>query len=272
MTASAEVRASAHAHRDRIGRQIDERTATAEGTAYSQAYFDHMDSELTTIEGNLVTAEDAHTRKQIQISQAQKASDELASGVYDKQTSARQVLAGLYGPKHQFQLAAASGTTPQGPQTLPEQVDQTIKLLRNPEGETPAVKIGGVDVSFDVMADDLDSGVGRYRTSRVDLERLRKEGDATRLATNQAIEAYDRVFPWVASNLEGTFRLVGERELADRIRTSARRVTRRRKEEDQQQETAPADSASASPEPAEPSSEEASEPSAQAPSPASSDQ
>ena len=32
--------------------------------------------------------------------------------VYDKQTSARQILTGLYGSEHDFELAATSGTTP----------------------------------------------------------------------------------------------------------------------------------------------------------------
>ena len=121
------------------------------------------------------------------------------------------------GPEHLFELAAVSGSTPKGPQTLPD-VDQTVKLLRNPEGDTPTVKVNGVTINFGTVADDLEGGLEGYRTSRVELERRRKEGDATRLATNQAIEAFDQVFPWVAASLEGTFRLVGERKLANRIR------------------------------------------------------
>ncbi len=235
----AEVRASVHAHRGQIGRQLEERPASPSEGAYSQAYFDHMEAELATVESNLTTAEDAHVRKQIQVSKVRQRSEELTSSVYDKQTSARQILVGLFGSKHQFALTAASGSTPQGPQTLPEQVDQTVKLLRNPAGDTPAKKVGGVDVDFGIMADDLELDLGQYRFSRTELERLRKEGDATRLATNQAIEAFDQVFPWVASSLEGTFRLVGERDLADRIRTSIRRVTRRQAEQEEEQAGSP---------------------------------
>ncbi len=239
LTSSAEVRAAVHAHREGVGRQLDERPASPAEAAYSQAYFDHMESELATVEGDLVVAEDDHVRKQIQTSQAQEASDQLASSVYDKQTSARQVLMGLYGPEHQFKLAATSGNTPQGPMTLPEQVDQTVKLLRTPEAEPPAAKVGGVNVNFGIMADDLESDLGQYRSFRTELDRRRKEGDATRLATNKAIEAFDRVFPWVASSLEGTFRLVGERELAERIRTSLRRVTRRQADPREEQTASP---------------------------------
>ena len=270
LTSVSEVRAATRAHRDQVGRQLDERPALPSEGAYSEAYFNHMDSELARVEQDLVTAEDVHVRKQIQISQAQQESEELASIVYDKQTSARQILVGLYGSEHQFELAAVSGKTPQGPVTLPEQVDQTVKLLRNPEGPTPAVKIGGVEISFGAMADDLETELGRYRASRVELERRRKEGDATRLASNQAIEAFDQVFPWVASSLQGTFRLVGERELADRIRTLARRVSRRRDEEQEEE----ASDSSSQPNPAEPSSgdsaAEPSESSAQTPQPTAS--
>ncbi len=269
LTAVSEVRASTGAHRDRVGRQLDERPALTPEGAYSQAYFDHMDSELAKVEQDLVEAEDVHVRKQIQISQAQQESEQLTSIVYDKQTSARQILVGLYGSEHQFELAAVSGKTPQGPMTLPEQVDQTVKLMRNPEGETPAVKIGGVEINFGVMADDLETDLGRYRASRVELERRRKEGDATRLASNQAIEAFDQVFPWVASSLQGTFRLVGERDLADRIRTSARQVTRRRDGEEEEPES----DSSSEPSNPEPSSGDSvaqpSEPSAQTPPTAS---
>ncbi len=252
-TSIAEVRASVHAHRGRIGRQLEERPAAPGEAAYSQAYFDHMDAELAAVESDLVQAEDQHVRKQIQVSQVRKQTDEIASAVYDKQTAARQILVGLYGSEHQFELAAVSGKTPQGPTTLPEQVDQTVKLLRNPEGEVPAKRVGGVDVDFTGLADDLETGLGQYRSSRVELERRRKEADATRLEANLAIEAYDQVFPWVASSLQGLFRLVGERDLANRIRTSVRRVTGHRS--DGQEESAPEPPAAGDPDGGQPPAE-----------------
>ncbi len=265
-TSISEVRASVHAHRGRIGRQLGERPAAPGEAAYSQAYFDHMDAELARVESGLIEAEDEHVRKRIQVSRARQVSEDLASVVYDKQTSARQILAGLYGSKHEFELGAMSGKTPQGPTTLPEQVDQTVKLLRNPEGETPAKKVGGVDVDFTGLADDLEGGLEHYRSSRVEFERRRKEADATRLESNQAIAEYDRVFPWVASSLEGLFRLVGERDLADRIRTSVRRVIRRQGEDGEPKPEEPnaGDSAAGQP-PA-----ESSEPAEASPSPAGS--
>ena len=45
--------------------------------------------------------------------------------------------------------------------------------------------------------------------------------------SNAAIAELNGVFPWMSRSLEALFILVGERELAERIRTSRRRVTRR---------------------------------------------
>ncbi len=255
----AEVRASVQAHSESVGRQLEERPAAPPEGAYGQAYFVHMDAELARVQSGLVQAEDVHVRKQIQVSKTRNASEDLASVVYDKQTSARQILAGLYGSKHQFELGAMSGKTPQGPTSLPEQVDQTVKLLRQPEGEPPARKVDGVDVDFTGLADDLEGGLAAYRSSRVELDRRRKEADATRIASNQAIAESDRVFPWVAQSLGGLFRLVGERDLADRIRTSVRRVTRHGSQDGEEpaseepnagESTAPSEPAEAAPPPA----------------------
>ena len=45
MRSIAEVRASLHTHRGRIGSRIDERPAAAGAGLFSQAYFKHMDQE-----------------------------------------------------------------------------------------------------------------------------------------------------------------------------------------------------------------------------------
>lgn len=259
--AVAEVRASLAAHRGSIVAQLDERLPSppAEAVPSYRAYFDHMDHELAQVERRLVAAEDRHVRKLVRVAQLRRRRQELADGVYDKQTSARQILAGLYGSDRNFELAAISGKTPQVTQVLAEQVDQTVKLLRNPEGERPSERIDGVDLRFDTMATDLEGDLKELRGLRVQLERTRKEADATRILTNEAIVEFDRVFPWVAQTLEGLFSLVGEFKLADRIRTSIRRVTRKQGES-QEEETSgePAsDGGSATESPASPSAESA---------------
>ncbi len=228
LTSVAEVRASQDAHRSQIGAKLDVRPAAQNAGALSQPYFDHMDGELATIEQDLITTEDAHVRNLIRIVQLRRESTELTSEVYGKQTSARQILVGLYGNDSAYELAAASGNTPRVNQTLAMQVDQTVKLLRDPAAVQPSAKVAGVTVELGTMADDLEGNRQLLLGKRTDLQRTVKAADGTRALVKVAIKEFDRVFPWVASSLESTFRLAGEHDLADRIRTSRRRVTRRR--------------------------------------------
>ncbi len=246
-----EVRASLAAHRGRIGDNLGAQRPVSPETGFSyQVMFDHMDGELAKVESRLVETEDQHVRQLARISQLRRQRDQGATGVYEKQIAARGILAHLYGKDRDFEVAAVSGTTPQSSKSLAEQVDQTVKFLRNPEGEVPSEKIAGVGVDFAIMADDLESGQKQLIEVRADLVQATKEADGTRQTTNQAIQEFDLVFLWVAQSLEALFRLAGEQELANRIRTSLRRVTRRQADQEEEPAEAqePSDDGSASPE------------------------
>ncbi len=246
-----EVRASLAAHRGRIGDNMDAQRPVSPETGFSyQVMFDHMDGELAKVESRLVETEDQHVRQLARISQLRRQRDQGATGVYEKQIAARGILAHLYGKDRDFEVAAVSGKTPQFSKSLAEQVDQTVKFLRNPEGEVPSEKIAGVGVDFAIMADDLESGQKQLIEVRADLVQATKEADGTRQTTNQAIQEFDLVFLWVARSLEALFRLAGEQELANRIRTSLRRVTRRQADQEEEPAEAqePSDDGSASPE------------------------
>ncbi len=227
----AEVRASVGAHRARVGDKLDRRAAAQNVEAFSyQSFFDHMDRELAQAQRNLVTAEDDHVRQLVLIARLRRETRALTASVYSKQIAARRVLSGLYGTERQFELGAIEGRTPVSAQVLAEQVDQTIKILRDPGGDLPATLVQGVVVDFTILASDLEAEVAKLVSSSEAFQRGLKATDATRILTNKAITEADRVFPWVAGSLENCFRLADERELADRIRTSLRRVTRRKVE------------------------------------------
>jgi hypothetical protein len=230
--AVAEVRASIHAHRGLVAAKLDERLPPSDGesTFGYQVYFDHMDGELEAVEQGLIASEDEHARKLAQIVQTRREKEELTDGLQDKQIAARQIVNGYFGEDRGFEVAAIKGRTPQDSKSLAEQVDQTTKFLRDPAGESSPGRIRGVSLDFEEMALDLETDLGSVESTSTEYIRLRKEADGTRQAVNAAIAGFDAVFPWVTSSLEGHFRLVGERELADRIRTSRRRVTRRQGE------------------------------------------
>ncbi len=244
-----EVRAS-HTHRDHIAGRLERRPAFdnafpdgTEAVSY-RAQFDHLDQELVIVGDGLRSAEDEHVRRKVVVAQVQRRSDEDTAKLFSQQTSARQVLAGLYGSEYNFELAAISGKTPQSSGTLAEQVDQTVKLLRAPVAAEPAKKVTGVTFDFEAVAAGLEDGLVEVRGTRAGLKRARKSADKALVAKQGAMDEYDLVFPWVARTLESLFRLAGEHELADRIRRSLRRVTHRRGEEGEEapSEEAPAES------------------------------
>ncbi|MEM7586566.1 MAG: hypothetical protein AAF560_24470 [Acidobacteriota bacterium] len=242
----AEVRAALGAHRETITTELDARLPQTEGETFSyRSQFDHMIEELARVETEMITREDQHLRLQVRIAKKRTKYEELTGTLYNKQVAARRVLGGLFGPENGFTLAATSGATPRDVQILAGQVDQSLKLLRNPEDPMPEVKIAGVTLDFTAMADDLEGTLAVLRASFANHERLKKEADATRARTNAAITECNRVLPLVANSLESAFRLAGETELADRIRTSKHRVTRRQGDAEEtgeaasQEETAP---------------------------------
>jgi len=236
LTSVEEVQASVQTFGSRVVALLDEHIASPEegGTAWSyQQVFDHLDNDLEAVQMGLVTAEDEHVRQLIRVSKLQRDTDRLTSELYGQQVAVRQTFAGLFGSEHGFEVAAISGDTPRSRKDLEEQVDQTIKLLRDPAVEVPELKVRqGIVIDLVGLAEGLEAGKTELGSARSGLLRARKAGAQTLLAKRAAMVELDRVFPAAAGILEGLFRLVGEVDLADRIRTSIRRVTGRRSAED----------------------------------------
>ncbi len=236
LASAEEVQASVHTFGNKVVGLLDERLESpGEGIASFtyQPVFDHLYGDLEEVLLGLVEAEDAHVRQQIVISNLQRESDRLKTELYDQQVAIRQTFAGLFGSEHENELAAISGRTPRGRKDLEEQVDQTIKLLRDPAVEVPELKIRqGVEINFGALAEGLEAGKVELHAARSGLLRARKGAVQTMLVKHAAITEFNRIFPATAGILEGFFRLVGEVELADRIRTSIRRVTNREGAED----------------------------------------
>ncbi len=217
-----------------VGKLDTRRPSPADGEPVFtyQVVFDDLDRELEAVQERLVLAEDAHTRSRIRRSNLARTSEELTAGLYDRQVATRRTLAGVFGPERGFEVAAFEGETPRRLSGLVDQVDQTVKLLRQPEVDVPTLVVDGVEVTLDTMATSLETDLTNLNGVRVDLEQARKAVNETVIVRSKAIEEYDRVFPWAAQALESYFRLAGEIELANRIRTSVRRVTRRQAADD----------------------------------------
>jgi len=228
-----EVQASLDVFGGRIAGRLDGRhPEPPEGEALESPFsyqdvFADLGRDLESLRVKVVTAEDAHVRRLATAATVRRQAEDLAQALYDQQVGARQVLGGAFDSDLGFELAAVSGITPRTFKPLEEQVDQTVKMLRDPVAEPPEVKVPGVDVNFSRVADGLGETLAAFRTKRAELDRVRKGFGETQVLLDQALAEFQETFPWIAQALEAFARMVGERELADRIRTSIRRVTRR---------------------------------------------
>ncbi len=236
-----EVGASLDTFGDGVAARLDEtRPAAAaiiEPVFDYRALFQDVGARLAPVREKLAEAEEAHVRNLIQISDLKRESEELTVALYDEQVAVRRILEGLYGPDRGFEVAAIKGFTPQELKPLSDQVDLTVKLLKEPEIEVPSSRAAGVEVDFDRMANSLETGLEAIVRGGDLLTRARKAAGQTVIEKRQATAEFDSVFPWAAQTVEGAFRMAGERDLADRIRTSRRRVTRRQAAEVEETES-----------------------------------
>ena len=236
-----EVQASLDTFGGTIADRLDGRHSSPEGEGDAPGapfsyrdVFDDLGSDLESLRQSIVVAEDEHVHRQAGAAAVRRQLAKLGTDLYDHQVAARRVLLGAFDPSLGFELAAVSGETPRTFKPLEEQVDQTIKLLRNPVVEDRSVAIAGVEVELGTMADGLEGSLTGFRDKRSELDRARKAVGESKVLLDRALAEFQGRFPWIAQALEGYARMVGERELADRIRTSIRRVTRRQDEPEEE--------------------------------------
>ncbi len=275
-----EVQASIYTYGSRVAVPLDLRRSTpvpddgaGEGDgdgvvepAFSyKDVFDDLGHDLESLRLKLIAADDEHVRRVIRAAELRRRSRELGRELHDEQVKVRQVIVTASDRDRAFELTAVSGQTPRNLKPLEEQADQTVKLLRKPAVAQTSVVLYGVEIALGNVADGLDASLGRYRTARRDLLRARKAMGESKVLLDRALAEVRGKFPWIAQAFEAFARMAGERELADRIRTSIRRVTRRQGEDEEPAGPASAEETSAD----EPSAEETSadEPSADEPSP-----
>ena len=85
-----EVRASVATFGGGVVERLDARRPVPEeggdGFTY-QVVFNDLDRELATVQEKLISVEDAHTRTRIRRSELSRTSEELTSGLYDRQVA-----------------------------------------------------------------------------------------------------------------------------------------------------------------------------------------
>jgi hypothetical protein len=224
-----EIRVAIDADGERIGGLLNETNPLpvpeGEPTFDYRLHFQHLSHQLDTAVGDTELAEDAHSARLIRVARFQSQRDEVVKSGYDTLVWARQGLESLY-PNGGFELGFLKGKTPEVPDRLLEQLEQTVKFLREPAVDLREVRVRGFSADFGVVAAELETEIAAVQDSLDGLARVRKDAEGTLVVKREAIVQLRRTLLWVGRTTEGLFHLAGESELAARIRKSTRRPPR----------------------------------------------
>ncbi len=229
MRTAKEIRVALETDGDRIGELLNSKRPppTGEGDPVFdyRAQMGHLIHELDGSVDRLVVTEEEHSERQIRLDRARAERKKVVSTNHAKLVATREGLESIY-PNGAYELAFVSGTTPRVPLKLIEQLEQTVKLLRDPPVALRETKSPAFSVDLEIAASDLEAGIPELRGLVDKVDSARKEAVGTQLIRRDAIDELHRTIIWVGRTSEGLFYLAEEDELAKRIRSSTRRSKR----------------------------------------------
>lgn len=185
-----------------------------------------VQSTLTLLRGALqmrrdqmLEADTQHESELADDSSVRDERDQAAAALTEKVVELREPLTSLYGAK--AARAAIVGKTPQDPVALERFAGEVIQNLGT--ATWPEPRFAGASLDFAAVAADLSAAREALQSALGQVATGAREAQSTLAQKNQAIEEFDQAFTGVATSLSELFTLVGERELADKVRPSVRR-------------------------------------------------
>ncbi len=134
----------------------------------------------------------------------------------------RDTFKGACGPEVAEELGFAI-RHPEQPAELHEQAEHLTTRLGESELKLPAVRYNGVTLDPSVLVGEMEPLVEELGQALEDVTREERQTDAMKIAKDEALQAYDRAFSWVAGSSASLFRLANLPEVAKRVRPSTRR-------------------------------------------------
>lgn len=174
----------------------------------------------------MTEADQVHTRELGDDGAVRDARDAAKASVLSLVNSIRLALTSRFGQDFGGRLGA-SGPAPSAPNDVLSWGKKFHDALAN--ATLPAVDLDADDndevgtFSKEVASRKLGQRLSQLEHALADVAREGREAEATQVAKDKAIAAYDRTFSLTASLLEVLLRFSGETVLADKVRPSARR-------------------------------------------------
>ncbi|MDI1444237.1 hypothetical protein [Polyangium sp. 6x1] len=176
---------------------------------------------LGRITEGLVEADQTHTNELADDDGYRKKREQSIADLRSQLVALRTAFTNNYDPSvaTAYGLAAA---LPDDNQSLLHTAGSVEKLLRNrPLVEKPKMK--GLQIDPLLTADDLKAAADAMQTALGDVEREKREAQATLDKKNTEIETWGRRYPAIADLTSLLFILADRPALADRVKPTARR-------------------------------------------------
>ncbi|MFO0604996.1 MAG: hypothetical protein U0324_17570 [Polyangiales bacterium] len=169
---------------------------------------------------NVRDADDRHEAELADDDAPRAARDAAVSALTATVTELREVVTGLFGAPA-LKLVNLTGPTPREPIALSRFVHNVVEGLG--AAKLPAPRVKGAEFDAKRYAKTLRQHVTALDAAAADVTREAREAQVTQSAKTAAIASHDALFAGVANVAEGLLTLVGENDLARRLRPSARR-------------------------------------------------
>ncbi|MEM7481743.1 MAG: hypothetical protein AAF481_11260 [Acidobacteriota bacterium] len=171
----------------------------------------------------MVSADEAHLDELADDDSPRRRRDEAADRLSVTLRSFRDLAEGIFGEGRGMPFLGLDTQVSRDPVVVLRQGRRAVERLRDESLPTPEFLLPSLSVDREDWATTLERDLQPLDEA---LERVAQEGreaEATLLAKQAAMDAYDRTFLQSARLLEALYRAAGLTELGDRVRPSTRR-------------------------------------------------
>ena len=180
-----------------------------------------MSSTLESATGTMVAADTAHMNELGDDAAPRVERDQQAERVADELSALRDAVTVAYGAPA-LRTLGFDGRTPVDPVQLQLLGSQVVENLGKWKAPGPS-RLPGFELQPELWSAKLNAPLVSLSSALEAVAREKREADTTLVAKNRAIEDWDKTFSLTATILSALLELVGERELARRVRPSRRR-------------------------------------------------
>lgn len=177
---------------------------------------------LRDVTGELVAKSDAYDAELADDSAPRDARDTAVAALVDTMVGVRAAVETLYGTPG-LEALGIDGRTPTDPAGIASHASKAASRLRDPKVELPKAVRKGIKIDLAALAGELDAPLATLAQAQKDVVREVREAQAASDGKTKAMTANDDLFGRAANFISAALELVGEDELAARVRPVVRR-------------------------------------------------